>query len=76
MHAGSKHSTFTVLQYLYTLLSLQGVCVSAARAVSQRAERELGSSLQLFSARGINRSARFCSLGSGCWFLHKMMFVL
>lgn len=62
-----------LLQYLYTLLYLQGVCVSAARAVSQRAESELGSSLQLFSARGINR---LCSMGSGYWFLHKVMFVL
>lgn len=32
--------------------------------------------LQLFSARGINKSARFCSLGSGYWFLHKVMLVL
>lgn len=71
--ASTAHS---LLQHLYTLLYLQGVCVSAARAISQGAERELGSSLQLFSARGINRSARFCSLGSGYWFLHKVIFVL
>lgn len=49
-------TTHSLLQYLYTLLYLQGVCVSAARAISQRAEREFGSSHQLFSARGINRS--------------------
>lgn len=48
MHAGSKHSTFTVLQYLYTLLYLQDICVSAARAISQRAERELGSPFNCF----------------------------
>lgn len=51
--ASTAHS---LLQYLYTLLYLQGVCVSAARAISQRTEREFGSSHQLFSARGINRS--------------------
>lgn len=52
------------------------VCLHPERAISQRTERELGSSLQLFSARGINKTARFCSLGSGYWFLHKVMFVL
>lgn len=31
MHAGSKHSTFTVLWYLYTQLYPQGVFVSASR---------------------------------------------
>lgn len=55
MHAGSKHSTFTAAVPLHPALP-------AARATS---ERDLGVSLQLFSARGINRSSRFCSLGSG-----------
>lgn len=55
---------------------LQGVCVSASRkSSSQRTEREPGRSLQLFSAGGLDKSARSCSLGSGCWFLHKVMVV-
>lgn len=51
-------------------------CLHPERAISRRTERELGSSPQLFSARGINKSARFFSLGSGYQFLHKVMFVL
>lgn len=70
-------STAHSLRYLYTLLYLRGVCVSASRnSSSQSTEREPGSSCQLLSARGINKSARSCSLGSGYWFLHKVMFVL
>lgn len=75
MHAGGKHRTFTgTFTRCFTCRVF--VCLHAERAISQRTERELGSSLQLFSARGINKSARFCSLGSGYWFLHKVMLVL
>lgn len=51
------------------------MCLHPERASSQRTERELGSSLQLFSARDTDKSARFYSMGSGYWFLHKVMFV-
>lgn len=37
------------------------LCLHPKRAISERTGRELGSSIQLFSARGINKSAGFCS---------------